>query len=152
MESHFETLRLVRRSLINLLEGHSLATLNHIPSGYNNNLVWNLAHVLVSQQLLVYRPAKVPMRIDDALIEKYRRGTRPDSKATNAEIEQLRQLAWSTIDMLEVDYAAGRFTEFEPFQTGIGIKIATVEDAIKFLPIHEAMHYGYSIALKRMLS
>jgi len=100
----------------------------------------------------VYKPAKLPLRIDEALVEKYRRGTKPDTKATNAEIELLRQLAWKTIDMMEADYADGLFTEFEPYQTGIGAKLATVEDAIRFLPIHEAMHLGYAMALKRMLS
>jgi hypothetical protein len=29
--------------------------LNTIPEGYNNNLIWNIAHIIVVQQMLVYK-------------------------------------------------------------------------------------------------
>jgi hypothetical protein len=33
----------------------TLEQLNKIPEGYNNNLIWNIAHVVVVQQMLVYK-------------------------------------------------------------------------------------------------
>ncbi len=150
MNQSFETLRSLRNNFLKLLEGHSLATLNLIPGGFNNNLIWNLGHVLVTQQLLVYVPAGQPMHIEDALIEKYRRGTKPDGKATLTELERLRHLAGTTIDLLEADLAAGILGNYEGFTTGIGVKLTSAEEAIRFVPLHEALHYGYAMALKRM--
>jgi len=33
----------------------SLEQLNKIPEGFNNNLIWNIAHCVVTQQLLCYK-------------------------------------------------------------------------------------------------
>jgi DinB superfamily len=151
MKHEFEILKQTRRNFLALLEGHSLATLNHIPGGFNNNLIWNFGHAIVSTQLLVYRPAGLPMHIDDVLIEKYRRGSKPDGKLNNGEVEQLRRLAVTTDDLLVADYASGKFVQFEPFKSAYGVQLNTVEDGIRFAAMHEALHYGYTLALKRML-
>lgn len=152
MKKTFETLRQTRHNFLKLLEGHSLATLNLVPSGYNNNLIWNFGHVIVSQQLLVYRSTGLPMHVEDAIIEKYRRGTKPDGKASSSDFALLRELAMPTIDALEADYTSGQFTQFEPYKTGFGVQLDCVEDAIQFVPVHEALHLGYAMAIKRMLS
>jgi hypothetical protein len=151
MEAEFRNLRQTRSNFLKLVDGHSLATLNQIPVGYNNNLIWNLGHILVSTQLLVYKPAGVALRIEESLIEKYRRGSKPDGKVNSAEVERLRGFAISTLEALEADYQSGTFTQFEPYMTGYGIPLNSVEDALRFVPLHEAMHLGYSMALKRML-
>ncbi len=151
MKNVFDTLRITRRALWDLLDGHSLATINYVPGGFNNNLLWNFAHVVVSQQLLVYRPSGLPLCVEDQLVEKFRRGTKPDGKSTSTEVEHIRQLGFSTIDQMEADYNAGKFTAFELVTTGIGARLETVEDAIRFVNVHDGMHLGYSMALKRML-
>lgn len=151
MKHVFEIQRQVRQNFLALLEGHSLATLNHVPGGFNNNLIWNFGHVLVSQQLLIYKPAGQALVIEDALIEKYRRGSKPDGKCTNGEVGQLRQMAFVVQDRLEADFAANKFANFEPFKTGFGVQINDVEDAIRFSVMHEGLHFGYAMALKRML-
>lgn len=151
MDHSFQILRQTRKNFLKLIEGHSLATLNLIPHGFHNNLLWNFGHALVSTQLLVYRPAALPYHMDDAVIEKYRRGTAPDGKTNSAEVAQLREWAVSTLDALEADYAAGVFKQFEPYTTGFGVHLASVEDAIRFTAVHEALHLGYAMALKRMM-
>jgi hypothetical protein len=151
MKTQFEILLRTRQNFLKLLEGHSLATLNLVPVGYNNNLIWNFGHALVSTQLLIYRPTGQPMRIDVNLVEKYRRGSKPEGKVNAAEVELLRELGLSTLDALETDYEAGIFAKFEPYTTGFGVHLASAEDALKFIPLHEALHLGYAMALKRML-
>ncbi|HEX2900728.1 MAG TPA: DinB family protein [Bacteroidia bacterium] len=151
MKTQFEILRQTRANFLKLIDGHSLATLNQVPVGYNNNLIWNFGHAIVSTQLLIYRPTGQPMHIDDALIEKYRRGTKPDGKVNSAELETLRTLCKTTLDALEADHAAGAFSQFEAYTTGFGVHLTSAEDAMRFIPLHEALHLGYAMALKRML-
>lgn len=152
MKTAFDLLRQTRTHFLRLLEGHSLATLNLVPVGYNNNLVWNYGHVVVTQQLLVYGPTGQAFHVEESLVEKYRRGSKPDGKANSAEVERLRELGLSTLDALEADYVTGCFSRFEPYTTGFGVHLANVEDALRFLPAHECLHLGYAMALKRMLS
>jgi hypothetical protein len=41
-----------------------------IPEGYSNNLIWNIAHIIVVQQMLVYKLSGLPMMISDEMVEK----------------------------------------------------------------------------------
>ena len=43
-----------RLLLSNFLEKFSLDQLNTVPKGYRNSIFWNVAHIVVTQQLLVY--------------------------------------------------------------------------------------------------
>lgn len=151
MKSTFEFSRKIRARFLNLIEEHSLATVNEIPVGFNNNLLWNFGHVLITQQLLVYKLSGLDLQVSEALVEKYRKGSKPDGKATIGEWKAIIELAKTSIDRMEADYEAGAFSQFRPYTTETGIQLDTIEQTIAFLPIHEGMHFGYSLALKRML-
>jgi hypothetical protein len=152
MKVQFEILRKTRERFLQVLQDQSLAQLNEIPEGFNNNLLWNFAHVMVTQQHLTYGLAGLPFAMDAALVEKYSRGTKPDGQATQAEVDALKAIAFTTLEHLEATVASGEFSEFKPFLTGFGLHLETIDDALAFLPIHEGMHIGYAMALKRRLS
>jgi hypothetical protein len=97
MDRKFEILLQTRKNLLSLLEGLSPAQMNHIPPGFNNNLAWNLGHVIVTQQLLCYRMSDLACRVPDAMIETYRKGSRPAGSVSEQEIRELKGLALSTI-------------------------------------------------------
>ena len=68
------------------------AQLLQIPEGHRNNIWWNIAHVVVSQQGLVYNLSKLPLLVSEELVGKYRKGTVPDGTATEAEIKTIRDI------------------------------------------------------------
>jgi hypothetical protein len=73
-----------------MLAGYTLEQLNKIPEGYNNNLIWNIAHVVVVQQMLVYKLSEF---YDD--LTKWLRnikGSKPEHIATQAEVDELKLL------------------------------------------------------------
>lgn len=39
-----------RKLLESILENYSLKQLNMIPKGFSNNLIWNIGHIIVTQQ------------------------------------------------------------------------------------------------------
>jgi hypothetical protein len=43
-----------RLLLSKFLEKFSIDQLNTVPKGYRNSIFWNVAHIVVTQQLLVY--------------------------------------------------------------------------------------------------
>ena len=68
MQHPLEITRTNRRLLQRILDSHSLEQLNTVPEGFKNNLIWNIAHVIVTQQLLVYKLSGLPMMVDDDMV------------------------------------------------------------------------------------
>ncbi len=151
MKTAFENAVQTRARFLELMERHSLATVNEIPFGFNNNLLWNFGHVLVTEQLLLYKLSGNAMRMPDKLIEQYRKGSKPDGKASNGEWKELMEYGRASKEMIQADFEAGKFASFEYYKTSAGIELHSAEEVISFLPIHEGIHLGYAMALKRML-
>ena len=47
------------------IENHTLEELNKVPTGFSNNIIWNIAHTIVTQQLLIYQLSALPMMVSD---------------------------------------------------------------------------------------
>lgn len=151
MRYQFDILRQSRKNLIALLEPYTLEQLNEIPSGFNNNLIWNFGHVLVSQQLLCYGLSGLQPIAPERVIEKFRKGTEPDNPVSHDEYEELKILAGETIDSLERDYQQGLFKEYSAYQSHFGVVIGSIEDAIVFNTAHEGLHMGYIMAMRKLI-
>ncbi|MCO4820468.1 MAG: DinB family protein [Flavobacteriaceae bacterium] len=140
-----------RKILKSFLENLSLEELNKIPDGYNNNIVWNIAHTIVTQQILVYRLSGMPTIISKEMAEAYKKGTRPVKLLTQAEVDEIKGLLFSTIEKTKEDFLNNRFTEFETYTVTTKSTLTNVEEAIDFNNFHEGIHLGYILALKRAL-
>lgn len=140
-----------RKILKSFLENLSLQELNKIPDGYNNNIVWNIAHTIVTQQILVYRLSGVPTIISKEMVEAYKKGTKPVKLLTQAEVDEIKGLLFSTIEKTKEDFLNNRFTEFETYTVTTKSTLTNVEEAIDFNNFHEGIHLGYILALKRAL-
>ena len=55
METTFSIWKTSRSLYLKFLTSYSLEQLNKIPEGMNNNLIWNIGHIIAAQQGLVYR-------------------------------------------------------------------------------------------------
>ena len=140
-----------RKILKSFLENLSLEELNKIPDGYNNNIAWNIAHTIVTQQILVYRLSGVPTIISKEMVEGYKKGTKPVKLLTQAEVDEIKGLLFSTIEKTKEDFLNNRFTEFETYTVTTKSTLTNVEEAIDFNNFHEGIHLGYILALKRAL-
>lgn len=151
MQNHLAILKATRNNYLKQLEGVSLELLNKIPEGYNNNLIWNAAHVVVTQQLLCYAMSGVDVRLPKEVIAAYRKGSKPEKSISQAEVNQIKHWLTQSIDWLEEDLAAGTFGTYKAYATSYGYEITSTEDAVAFNNVHEGMHLGYIIALKKHL-
>lgn len=151
MEKQFDIIQQTRSNFYELVKGLSLEQVNKVPAGYNNNIAWNFGHVLVTQQLICYKVSGYEAKISMEIIDKYRKGTKPDSDIDAAEWEQLLYLAQNTFDSLKADYDSGFFTNFTPYTTSYGVQLNSIDDALHFIPVHEALHYGYAMAQKKLV-
>lgn len=151
MEATFNIWATNRSLYIKLLRSLSLEQLNTIPAGFNNNILWNAGHVLVSQQGLVYRAAGLPMNLPTELVATYRTGTKPSGTATQADVDQVVALLEEMQAITRADYAAGKFQSYNAITTSTGFHLASAEDAIVFNNYHEGMHLGTMMAMAKLV-
>lgn len=140
-----------RRTLLTLIGGLTIDQLNEIPDGFNNNIAWNVAHLIATQQRLCYSRCDLQPRIADSFIAKYQKGTKPESFITDAEFTEIRELLFTSLEILKADYDQQVFANYTAWTTPYGNDVSSVDDALNFLPFHEGLHYGYVMALKRMI-
>lgn len=131
------------------LETFTLEQLNKVPNGYSNNIFWNIAHTVVTQQLLVYKFSGLPMVVSDALVEAYKKGTKTERAVSQAEVDEIKDLLFSTIEKTEEDYKNGVFKSYQEYTVSTESTLKSAADAIVFNSFHEGIHLGYILALKK---
>ncbi|WP_338766102.1 DinB family protein [Bernardetia sp. ABR2-2B] len=148
-----QLLKTTRTNFLNLLNEFSLEQINHIPKGFSNNLIWNFGHLVVTQQLLFYKLSGNKMYISDELVNKYRKGTKPEADASQAEVDELKKLAFDLIDKFEKDYSENKsmFDSYTEYPTTYNYTLKNIEDTINFNNTHEGVHYGYALALRKAI-
>lgn len=151
MDTAFKIWTTNRNIHLSFLEKYSLEQLNAIPQGFSNNLIWNIGHIIVAQQKLVYKASNLPMYISDELFERYKTGTKPTGKTTQAEVDELKNLLISLIDKTKNDFSDGKFVLFDGVTTGTGFHLASVKEAIEFNNYHEGLHLGFIMNIRKFI-
>ena len=147
----FEITRLSRKIIAEYLEHYTLEQLNKVPEGFNNNLIWNIGHIVVVQQMLVYNLSGLPMMVSQEMVEKYKRGTKPEHLISQAEVDEIRSLLFETINQTKADLNSKIFKTYTEFTTLSGFTMRNVEDALAFNYYHEAMHIGMMMSIRKFI-
>lgn len=134
------------------LQHNSLEQLNKIPVGFNNNLIWNIGHMIVVQQRLVYGLSGLPMNISDELFYKYKPGTKPEIDEPAETVELFKELLIAPVDQTMTDFENGKFKDYTEYTTSKKFHLASAADAITFNNYHEALHLGAMVSILKFLS
>ncbi|MCW4469301.1 DinB family protein [Flavobacterium sp. MFBS3-15] len=151
MEHQFRITRVSREIYDRYFDTYSLEQLNRIPPGFSNNLIWNIGHIIVSQQLLVYGGAGEQLHVSDELVSKYMRGTKPEYDLSQKEADEIRALLFTPVERTEQDYYNKLFKTFTERTTQLGFTLSSVEDAISFNNYHEGIHLGIMMSIRKFL-
>ncbi|HLF50792.1 DinB family protein [Flavobacterium sp.] len=151
MHQTFDITKTSRKVLSQILENHTLEQLNKIPEGFKNNLIWNIGHIIVVQQMLVYKLSGLPMMISDEMVEKYKKGTKPEHIVTQEEVDEMKYLLIETINQTEVDFNNNIFKNYQEFTTMLGFTLKNAEDALSFNYYHEAVHTGIMLGIRKFI-
>lgn len=151
MKTQFDVLRKSRELVLKELEGLTLEQIHKVPANFKNNIAWNVAHLVVTQQLLHYKLSGLDCLCPDELIEGYRKGTAPTQEFTEEEFEQVKELLIGLPNTLEEDFKEGIFENYTEYPTSTGFVITDIENAIAFNNFHEGIHYGIIRSIKKFL-
>lgn len=134
-----------------IISGLSIPELNKIPEGFNNNIIWNLGHLIAAQEGIFYLRGKLELNIEQDFFNSFKNGSQPEREIHAEEIEKIRSLLFSSLDQFEADLEKNAFHNYAAWTNSMGIEINSIEDAINFLPFHEGLHLGHIMAYKRII-
>lgn len=153
MQETFKFIIEARHKFIELIDSLSIEQLNQVPAGFNNNIIWNFGHIVVSTQTLAY--VRTGIKADTAWVkynEDYRKDTKPTRFVEQAEIDELKEIAIRSIEQIAEDYAHGNFAAITPFSTvTYGYPMHSIEEVMVLTAGHDNVHFGYALAQRRCL-
>ncbi len=151
MNSKIDLIRQTRTKALEIISGLSIPELNKIPEGFNNNIIWNLGHLIAAQEGIFYLRGKLGLNIEQDFFDSFKNGSRPERNIDAEEIEKIKSLLFSSLDQFESDLDRNAFHNYPAWTTSMGIQINSIEDALDFLPFHEGLHMGHIMAYKRII-
>jgi hypothetical protein len=154
MNTLIHQIKKFRTHLLNQVEGLSAGQLNHIPAGFNNNIIWNLGHLIAAQQNVCYVRSGLQITVEDQYFTPYLSGTKPERPMAEQEIITIKNLFITSIDRFEADYQKNIFQSYTP-SAGIlkvyDIEVNNIDRAIEYLIFHEGLHAGHILSIKYLI-
>jgi len=151
MQKQFEMLKKSRQLTLKTIENCTIEQLNKIPTGFKNSIAWNIAHLVVTQQLLCYKLSGLNCLISEDMIEKFQKGTSPTDIISEAEFEAIKNQFIELANRLEEDYQKGIFKKYIEYKTSVDITLKTIDDGIMFNTYHEGIHLGVILQLLKFI-
>lgn len=151
MQEILEITKTSRNMISKLIQGYTLEQLNKVPEGFKNNLIWNVAHVVVTQQLLVYKLAGLPVMVSEEMIEKYKKGTQTEGAVDQGEVDEILALLHKTIEQTQLDIENNLFQNYNEYPTSTGFTLKTNSDSMSFNNFHEGLHIGVIMAIRKLV-
>lgn len=120
-------------------------------SFFNNNIIWNCAHVIAVQQSLIYQLCCKTPRADKSIIRQFTIGTKPTEYFETGFIENIGELLLSTSVQMAEDLNNEEFIVGQPFMTAIKVELTQVEEVLAFTNYHEGLHLGVITSLLKCI-
>lgn len=151
MNKDIDNIKRVREYLLTIIKDLSVKQLNETPQGFNNNIIWNIAHVIAAQQGVCYLRAGLPLVVEEKYFTQYKPGTKPEQFVDETEINKIKELMFSPLDVLAHDYEKNIFNNYPAWTTRYGTELTSINDALSFLIYHEGLHSGVIMSLKKLV-
>jgi len=135
-----------RKTLAYTISKLDLNALNKVPDGYNNNILWNLGHLISVSQSLIYGLGGEKYRVDKEVVKRFAPGTQPEVY-TQDDLDLINSLLVSSIEALIEDCKEGKFSNYKEYLTRTRFMIDDLESALLFNVYHEGYHMGIIVRL-----
>ena len=134
-----------RQNLSKALKDVSPELFEIVPEGFNNNIHWQVGHILVTAELFLFNGQN---NLPASFSEAFKSGSKPDNWTDEVpSVEAMLELLDAQLERIN-DLPEEAFTKplAEPF---IGNK--TTGELAAFGAFHEALHLGQIQSLKRLV-
>lgn len=151
MKTNLEILKTAINNVIQLTANLTSEELNKIPEGYSNNLIWHLAHLLVTQKLLIYGLSGNELKLEDEFVSAYRKGSAPVGVVEEQDCNVIFDAFKTQYNQLEKDIEKGMFKSYKPYMTSFNYEINSLESAIAFNNVHYGLHISTILKIRKEL-
>ncbi|MBU2492197.1 MAG: DinB family protein [Bacteroidetes bacterium] len=154
MNTKIEKIKNFRLFLLKQIEDLTTQQLNEIPTGYKNNIIWNLGHLICVQQNMCYVKSSLSVAVEDKYFSPFMPGTKPESFIEEQKIKNIKKVFINSIDKLHSVYDNNIYKNYSPsptIQKAYGFEINNIDGALEYLLHHEGLHAGYILAIMHLL-
>lgn len=152
MRNEINQLKNIRSYILDKVSHLTTQQLNEIPQGLNNNIIWNLGHLISAQQSICYIHADLPIVVDEKFYIPFRPNKKPEGIIQSPEIKNIKEVLIESIEKFDCDFRENIFEGYKPWLAKpYGVQISNINDAISFLNYHEGLHAGTMIAMMNLV-
>lgn len=134
-----------------LLQHTDLEKLNKIPSGFNNNIFWNIGHIISVQQMLVYGLGGQTWALDKEFVKSFKNGSKPERIYTEEDKNLVSTTLLSSLKRQVDDEEMLVGSTYQAFETRTGFVIIDYPTACIFNLYHESYHAGIINELQKLI-
>ena len=122
-----------------------------IPEGMESNILWHLGHLYNSHCGMLYPHCDAENPCPAAYQDMFKGGSKPADWAEAPNVQEIVDNFNGVAKQIADDYAAGAFANYQSWDLMPGMSIENPEDAIGFIIVHESVHHGNIIVMRRLL-
>jgi uncharacterized damage-inducible protein DinB len=148
----FDQFEFARNVTLKVAQGITEENADVIPNGYSNSLRWQLGHIYVSVEGIVFHFANEIPNLPEGYMELFNTGTKPSEwKSTPPSIEEILPLLSEQVKRVRETFS-GRLDEkiAQPLPIG-SLQLETIGELLSFASFHESEHIGIIKSLKNAL-
>ncbi|HJA41309.1 MAG TPA: DinB family protein [Firmicutes bacterium] len=152
MRKTFELTSSMFLAVVNDLENLTDDQLTKIPEGFNNNILWHVGHVLVSNEFFMFGYPQTDTGLPQSYVSWFNTQTSPadwgeDKLPTISELYKALQTQLEKICNIDDTFLEQKL----PFEFPVP-GIVTYHDLYALMIYHEADHLGQIKAMKKMVT
>ncbi len=150
--NEFMWMKTLRGFTLGIIKDLSHEQLLTIPTGFNNNILWQIGHLLYEQYQFFYGFTGQPLPLPEGGAEAYKalfdNGTSPKTWETPPDVAGILAEFASISDTIIADANAGKFDGFQGRELRPGLLLNDINHLAAFHCVHEGMHMGAIKAIK----
>lgn len=151
VEFQLSLLERTRRRALEIADALTPAQALAVPKGFHNNVLWNLGHLIVSQQVLCYSKSGLAPRAPGYLMPLFGKGTSPAQWTGQIDAAEVRSWLLESAALLRADFEQHAFKTYEPYETSSGAVLHNIGEALTYVLWHESQHLGVLTALRKLV-
>lgn len=145
----FAQLESYRSYILGVVSKVSVEEVEVIPSGFNNNIRWNLGHIYLDQYLWIQAVTKEKADVPEPFNSWFGYGTSPANFTSETpSLAELKSLLEQQPTKIKELYGHRLDEEFPPVDMGM----YTIEQALIRSVFHEGMHLQTILDIKKLLN
>jgi uncharacterized damage-inducible protein DinB len=149
----FDLFEFARNATLKAAQGITDENADIIPNGFPNSLRWQLGHIYVAVEGIVFHFSNETPNLPDGYLDLFKTGTKTSGwNITPPSIEELIPLLSEQVNRVKETFT-GRLDEkiANPFPMG-SVKLETIGELLSYASFHESEHIGIIKSLKNALN